>query len=132
MSRPSIPKEEKQREGNQLRMYFDLHKDREPNLTQDQIIFEMGLKSQGLFSQWIKGKTRISDRNLIWLGKRLRFDPLEVRPSLGEYLQNKSLTPKESAVLLAYREDHRFQRQVDAVAESSPFYLDPDLQQPQK
>lgn len=133
MARPSIPKEEKQREGALLRHYFEkAQRDWDPSITQEELIGEMGLKSQGLFSQWIKGHTRISDRNLIWLGKRLRFDPVEIRPSLAHYLDGHNLTPKERAVLIAYREDERFHRQVDAVAESSPFYCDPDGKRPAK
>jgi hypothetical protein len=133
MSRPSYPIEEKKREGTLLGIAFEKHKAaREPEITQDQLVFEIGRKSQGLFSQWISGTTRIADRHLIWLGKRLRFNPIDIRPSLSEYLQDKNLTPKEAAILLAYREDPLFHRQVDAVAESSPFYLDPDLQPPHK
>lgn len=126
MSRPSVPHEEKKREGEMLRSFFIQYQNTvEPSLTQEKIIDEMGLKSQGLFSQWTSGRTRISDTSLIWLSKRLKFDPILIRPSLKKYL-NQDLSLKERQILERYRSDPSFHHAVDAIAEMSPFYLRQD------
>lgn len=80
----AIPQEQKDSEGRALRAAFEARQADEPGLTQESLIFEMGLKSQGQFGQWCDGKTPIPDPRLLWLGRRLRFDPLQVRPSLAE------------------------------------------------
>lgn len=120
MARPKISAEQKKLEGEAVRRFFHQAKINDPSLTQEALIAELGC-TQGLFSQWLTGRTAIPDRSLIWLSKRLKFSATEVRPCLIDYLED--LTPQEIAVLRAYREDDSFQKVVNAIAETSPFYL---------
>lgn len=51
---------------------------------QQDIADERGVE-QNLISQWCTGKTRVPDKDLLWLGTRLTFNPYLVRKSLREY-----------------------------------------------
>jgi transcriptional regulator with XRE-family HTH domain len=73
-------------EGQKLNRFFELAKEREgDSLTQDSLALEMSV-TQGLITQWVTGRTPIPDRRLIWLGNRLNFSPLDIRPSLADLL----------------------------------------------
>ncbi len=80
-----MSKAQKVREGALLASAYNQKKSAEPTITQESIMDELG-KTQGLMGQWISGLTSIPDRHLIWLGARLGFDPLDIRPDLeGRY-----------------------------------------------
>lgn len=82
MSRPQISKEQKKAEGLKLKKHIEAAQVLEPRLTQDSLAAEMGV-SQGLIAQWVGGSTAIPDKRLVWLGARLRFNPVDFRPSIG-------------------------------------------------
>ena len=81
MSRPQISKEQKKAEGLRLKRHIEAAQELDPRLTQDSLAAEMGV-SQGLVAQWVGGITAIPDKRLVWLGARLRFNPMEFRPSI--------------------------------------------------
>ena len=122
MPRHTLTPEEKRREGllleAKLRNYAA---NSDSAVSQESLAHEMGI-SQGNFSQWVTGRTSIPDRRLIWLSKRLGFDPTEIRPTLTKYSADSLATSHERMILEAYRLDPDFRRTVDAVAEMSPFY----------
>lgn len=95
MPRPAISQEQKKREGCLLEKHFKLAKDSEKELTQESLATEMGI-SQGLFGQWLSGITPIPDKRLVWLGARLNFNPIEVRPDLEPLVQLLRAIPNES------------------------------------
>lgn len=121
MPRLTRTPEEKLREGQLLEAELLHAQDLDKSISQESLAHEMGI-SQGNFSQWITGRTSIPDRRLIWLGKRLGFDPKKVRPSLTNYSAATVADDREKMILEAYRLDADFRRTVDAVAEMSPFY----------
>ncbi|MEZ0137336.1 MAG: S24 family peptidase [Candidatus Reddybacter sp.] len=58
---------------------------KEKGLTQESLASELKI-TQGVIGQWFSGFTKIPDKRLIWLAKRLGFKPLEARRSLAEYV----------------------------------------------
>ena len=82
MPRQSISKEQKIAEGRALAAYFELTQSIEPGLSQENLAAEIGV-TQGLLSQWFSGRTPIPDKRLVWLGRRLNFDPAKIRPGLS-------------------------------------------------
>lgn len=121
MPRPSIPPEQKIREGLYLEAKMIAAQTTDPSITQELIAFELGI-TQGNVSQWLKGRTAIPDKHFIWLGKRLGFDPIAIRPSLATYDAKSIMTNHEKLILEAYRTDPDFRKSVDTIAEMSPFY----------
>lgn len=121
MPRPSIPKEQKKREGAYLEARINDAKIVDPGITQESIALEIGI-TQGNVSQWMKGTTAIPDKHLIWLGRRLGFNPAEIRPSLKNYSISAELSTQEETILKAYRLDPNFRRSVDSIAQMSQFY----------
>jgi len=83
--RPKIDERRKKKEGLMLRKLFNAAKDKEPTLTQEGLIEEMGLKSPPLFFQWCDGRTNIPDKRLLWLADRLKFDAAKFRPEMLNY-----------------------------------------------
>lgn len=67
------------REGAQIKAAMAAMK-----VKQQDIADERGVE-QNLISQWCTGKTRVPDKDLLWLGTRLQFNPYLVRKSLREY-----------------------------------------------
>lgn len=57
----------------------------ETGLTQSGIAKIFGV-SQGLVQAWFSGATRIPDAAMFQLGQMVKFDPIEIRPSLRTYL----------------------------------------------
>jgi transcriptional regulator with XRE-family HTH domain len=126
MPRPSIPPEQKTREGRYLEAKIIAAQDNDDYITQDLIAYELGI-TQGNVSHWIKGRTAIPDKHFIWLGKRLGFDPTEIRPSLANYNAKSIMTNHEKLILEAYRIDPNFRKSVDTIAEMSSFYRSAQL-----
>ncbi|HEY6527105.1 MAG TPA: hypothetical protein VIZ65_00305 [Cellvibrionaceae bacterium] len=85
MSSQKIPQEKKDREAAFVKERFEAMQLIEPDLTQEVLAAEVG-RTQGLIGQWLSGVTHIPDKQLMYLGGRLRFDALELRPSLRDYL----------------------------------------------
>lgn len=79
----AVPDEQKLREGEMLFKAFELRQKAEPDLTQESLIHEMGLRSQSQFVQWCKGTTPIPDKRVLWLADRLGFSASEMRPTLS-------------------------------------------------
>ena len=79
--------EQKKREGAEVNKFFLAAQEREPLLSQESLAGEMEV-SQGLIGQWFSGKTNIPDKRLIWMGARLGFNPLEIRPEIS-YLEGQ-------------------------------------------
>lgn len=89
--------EEKKREGAFVKRYFLAVKQNEPDLSQESLAGEIGV-TQGLVGQWFSGATNVPDKALMLLGKRLGFDPYDVRPDMVKYKQPKPTKPKASSV----------------------------------
>ncbi len=121
MPRPSIPKEQKLREGQFLLEMLTRAQDGGDSVTQESLAFELDM-TQGNFNHWIKGRSHIPDHHLIWLGRRLGFNPVAVRPSLSKYKLDTIMSPHEKRVFAAYQADPEFRRSVDAIAEMSAAY----------
>ena len=81
MPRQTYTKEEKAREGRQVDAALQV-----ASKTQESLANDLGV-TQGLIHQWLAGKTRIPDLYMLKLGKALSFDPISVRPELGEYAE---------------------------------------------
>jgi len=84
-------------------------------VSQDELADEMGV-TQGTISKWCNGTKPINPERLIWLGGRLDFSPVELRPSLsslaslplGDSQQEAELNMKMAQFLkLASPEDIR-------------------------
>lgn len=115
MARSKISEEQRRLEGAKLEGILEAARNSDANLTQDSLADEMSV-TQGLLSQWVTGKTPIPDKRLLWLGRRLDFDPRAIRPSLSDYVGdstgavsvlseiNASLTPEGQAKLLDFAE----------------------------
>lgn len=127
MPRPSIPKEQKLREGAYLLRKLTEAQDRDPSITQESIAFELDM-TQGNFNHWIKGRSPIPDKHFLWLSKRLGFNAVEIRPALASYSADSVSSPSEAMILKAYRLDPIFRKSVDAIAEMSPLYRSISLQ----
>lgn len=84
MKKVQIPVDQRKREGSFIQSRFYDRKAVEPLLTVESLAHEIGV-SQGLISQWFAGRTPVRDVHLLWLGPRLEFDPVELRPSLRRY-----------------------------------------------
>ena len=85
MPKPTYPKEELQREGHLVSQAIaQAEKKGIDAPSQEVVMAELGY-SQSNLSQWLKGTSRISDRNLVWLGTRYDFDVLQVRPEMSLY-----------------------------------------------
>lgn len=121
MPRPSISKEQKIREGLILDEALKAAQLIDNTITQESLALELGL-GQSNFNHWIKARSHIPDKHLIWLGKRLNFDAVAIRPSLLEYKLG-AMSQKEKLLIHAYQQDPALRRSVDAIAEMSPFYL---------
>lgn len=72
----------------EIEKYFSICKVFEKSLTQAKLCSEMGI-SAATYSQWLSCARRIPDKRFIYLGKRLGFDVLKLRPDLmqGYFLQ---------------------------------------------
>lgn len=121
MPRPSIPPEQKLREGQFLLEMFLRAKERDESITQESIAFELEM-TQGNFNHWIKGRSHIPDNHFIWLGKRLGFNPVTIRPRLADYKLDTIMSPREKRIFAAYQADPEFRKSVDAIAEMSAVY----------
>lgn len=118
MPRPSIPPEQKLREGQFLLEMFLRAQEQDESITQESIAFELEM-TQGNFNHWIKGRSHIPDNHFIWLGKRLGFNPVAIRPRLADYKLDTIMSPREKRIFAAYQADPEFRRGVDAIAEMS-------------
>lgn len=121
MPRPSIPKEQKIREGLILDAALKAAQLIDATITQESLALELEM-NQSNFNHWIKGRSPIPDKHLIWLGKRLNFDVVAMRPSLLDYKLG-SMSQHEKMLIHAYQQDPALRRSVDAIAEMSPFYI---------
>lgn len=121
MARPKFPDEQKKREGEQLREKLRAARELGIATTQESLAAEMGI-TQGTFGQWTSGVTPIPDRRLIWLGRRLGFDPMEIRPTLNDYFSSEPRNEEERQLLEAYRSDPGVRRAIDAIAEMAGVY----------
>ncbi len=121
MARPSIPPEQKLREGQFLLEMLTRAQDRDQSITQESIALELEM-TQGNINHWIKGRSHIPDSHFIWLGKRLGFDPVAIRPRLADYKIDAIMSPKEKRIFAAYQADPEFRKSVDAIAEMSAVY----------
>lgn len=86
MPRKVSSQDDRAREAGQVRAAFERLKNQRKNLTQESLSNDLSV-TQGLVFQWLSGKTRIPDIQLLRLGKELRFNPFSVRPSLREYAE---------------------------------------------
>lgn len=77
---------DKTREARQVRKAFDLWQGLDKDRTQEDLAGLLNV-TQGLIYQWLSGKTRIPDLQLLKLGKFLNFSAFAVRPSLAEYAE---------------------------------------------
>lgn len=82
MARKRYPLERRKNEGMVLEKYFSFTKATLPNFTRRVLMDEMQL-NPSLFSQWVSGVTRISDEHFLYLGAKLGFDPIVLRPELS-------------------------------------------------
>lgn len=121
MARPSIPPEQKLREGQFLLEMFLRAQERDESITQESLALELEM-TQGNFNHWIKGRSHIPDNHFIWLGKRLGFNPVAIRPRLADYKLDTIMSPREKRVFAAYQADPEFRKGVDAIAEMSAVY----------
>jgi hypothetical protein len=80
MPRPSIPKEQKERESAFLAAKLAEAQARDNSITQESLALELDM-TQGNFNHWLSGRSHIPDKHFVWLGKRLGFNPAEARPS---------------------------------------------------
>lgn len=78
--------------------------------------------TQGLINQWLKGRSPIPEKRLLWLSKRLNFLPSDVRPEAKILEADNIATQSEKRILEAYRNDPDLRRSIDAIAEMSPFF----------
>lgn len=121
MPRPSIPKEQKEREAAFLKLKLSDAQARDPSITQESLALELEM-TQGNFNHWLSGRSPIPDKHFIWLGHRLGFDVATIRPSLIKYSGKPMPSDQEALILEAYRLDPDFRRTVNAIAEMSSFY----------
>ena len=84
MARPAFDEEKRKKEGFLLNLNFSLAKARDKHLTRAALLRELGLTGS-VYSQWVSGCTRIPDQHLLYLGRRLGFNPIEIRPELEAY-----------------------------------------------
>ena len=77
---------DKTREARQVRNAFDLWQGPSKERTQEDLAALLNV-TQGLIYQWLSGKTRIPDLQLLKLGKFPNFSAFSVRPSLVEYAE---------------------------------------------
>jgi hypothetical protein len=121
MPRPSVSKEQKEREAAFLKLKLADAQARDPSITQESLALELEM-TQGNFNHWISGRSPIPDKHFLWLGNRLGFDAAVIRPSLIKYSGKPTPSDQESLILEAYRLDPEFRKTVNAVAEMSSFY----------
>lgn len=82
MARPKkLSDDQRLKEAKYIQRRWEDYQRQNPTISQEKFMEQIEA-TQGLFSQWIKGRTPIPDEKLIWLGGILRFDPFELRPSL--------------------------------------------------
>lgn len=120
MPRPSISKEQKIREGLILESAMKEAQLIDDSITQESLALELDM-SQGNFNHWLKGRSHIPDKHLVWLGNRLNFDVVAMRPSLLDYKLG-SMSHHEKMLIHAYQQDPALRRSVDSIAVMSPFY----------
>lgn len=84
MAKIVMSTEQRKEEGARLKAYFRSAQLREPDLTQKSLAAGIGV-TQGLVGQWMRGSTTIPDRRVLWLSKRLGFDPVKLRPSILQF-----------------------------------------------
>lgn len=84
MARPGISKEQRERERKALKQAYKRAKESGLVSSQESLMGERK-RSQGLFGRWLRGDDPIPDIDMLWLGRRLNFDPFSLRPSLREY-----------------------------------------------
>lgn len=81
-------------EAQMLRRALNQARVEDEHLTQKVLILEMGLeKSQANVSRWFSGVRRVPDKWLFWLADRLKFDALELRPSLSKHTEYATSNP---------------------------------------
>jgi transcriptional regulator with XRE-family HTH domain len=120
MPREMISQEERKREAAALMRAFERAQLSEPSITQESIANEMDV-TQGLVNQWLTGRTPIPDKRLVWLSRRLNFNPADIRHSLKVNL-DLAATDAERRTMLVYLTNPDFRRMVDAIAETGGFY----------
>lgn len=120
MPREIITPEERAREAKALKGFFESAQLRDPDITQESIANEMDI-TQGNVHQWLKGLSPIPTKRLLWLAKRLDFDPRKVRENL-KFNSEMVATERERITINQYLMDPDFRRIVEAVAESTGIY----------
>jgi transcriptional regulator with XRE-family HTH domain len=114
-------KEQRKKDSGILATYFFAAQTKDTELTQDSIAAEMNV-TQGMVQKWLNGGARISTPRLIWLGKRLNFDPKIIRPELDSQADASATTEREKLWAALARVDSNFAHFADALAKASPFY----------
>lgn len=120
MPRETITPEQRAAEASALTKLFEEAKRVDPGITQESIANEMDV-TQGLVNQWLTGRSPIPDKRLVWLSRRLDFDPAQVRPNLKLSI-DLAASEQERKTLMVYLTNPDFRRMVDAIAESGGFY----------
>lgn len=120
MPRETITPEERVAEAAALSRFFESAKLIDPSLTQESIANEMDV-TQGLVNQWLTGRSPIPDKRLVWLSRRLNFNPAQVRPRIKLSI-DLAATEQERKTLMVYLTNPDFRKMVDAIAETGGFY----------
>lgn len=84
MPRPTTGEAVRRQEAAAIQLEYFRAKNAGRVLSQAQLAEELDI-TQGAIAKWLTGCAPIPDKWLLWLGKRLGFDPYRVRPSLEIY-----------------------------------------------
>ncbi len=90
-------------EGEKLSRLYRERKVIEPHITHQKIADHLELKSVSQVTQWLSGRSPISDRNLFRLADRLDFNAFDVRERLSDYNLPSSQLP---AIALQLQNKH--------------------------
>lgn len=84
---PAKPLSEEQiQDAHRLRKEYERVRDERGGLTQEQLAFMCGWKTQGAVFQYISGKIPLNPKALIKFSKALEVDPKSISPNLSKYI----------------------------------------------
>lgn len=120
MPRETITPEQRTAEAAALSRFFEAAKLIDQTVTQESIANEMEV-TQGLVNQWLTGRSPIPEKRLIWLSRRLNFNPTAVRSKIKPSI-DLAATEQERKTLMVYLTNPDFRKIVDVIAETGGFY----------
>jgi len=118
-----IPPEIRKAEGAKLAAYFSAAQDKEPNLSQVSLATEMDV-THGMVNKWFTGRSPIAGYRLVWLAKRLGFNPTDIRANLDEATKAQVDSEMDMIILEVMKRDPHARAYIEGLIKASPAYAE--------